>query len=325
MERDSAQTSVPKNLQFRVGLLVGLAAVLGAGFVIYALYARGVFEDTQRLTLVAENAEGVAVGMDLSFSGFPIGRVQRLTLDEQGRARIDIDVPRNDAHWLRESTIFPLERGLVGAARIRAYTANLRDPPLPDGAVRNVLRGDTSEEIPRMVATLRSALENVEQMTASGGNLQLALGDVRSITERAAGRYGVLGMLLGNEEDARKLVATIERANAILASVDTLVGKTDKLVLKTEERIFAQGGVMDGTARAVEQLNSLLVDVRDSLKRADGILSDAEQISGNAKAATADLGALRAEVDANVRKISALIDEINRKWPFERKTEIRLP
>ena len=260
MERDSAQTSVPKNLQFRVGLLVGLAVVLGAGFVIYALYARGVFEDTQRLTLVAENAEGVGIGMDLSFSGFPIGRVQRLALDDQGRARIDIDVPRKDAHWLRESTIFTLERGLVGAARIRAYTANLRDPPLPNGAVRSVLRGDTSEEIPRMVATLRSALENVEQMTASGGNLQMALGDVRSITGRAAGRYGVLGMLLGNEEDARKLVATLDHANAILASVDSLVGKTDKLVLKTEERLFAQGGVMEGTARAVEQLNSLLVD-----------------------------------------------------------------
>ena len=325
MERDTAQTPVPKNLQFRVGLLVGLAVVLGAGFVIYSLYARGVFEDTQRLTLISENAEGVGIGMDLSFAGFPIGRVQRLALDDQGRARIDIDVPRKDAHWLRETTIFTLERGLVGAARIRAYTANLRDPPLPDAAVRNVLRGDTTEEIPRMVATLRSALENLDQMTASGGNLQLALGDVRAVTERAAGRYGVLGVLLGNDDDARKLVATLDRANAILSSVDTLVGRTDKLVLKTDERLFAQGGVMDGTARAVEQLNSLLVDVRDSLKRADGILSDAEQISGNAKAATADLGALRAEVDASVRKISALIDEINRKWPFERKTEIRLP
>ena len=325
MERDSAQTSVPKNLQFRVGLLVGLAVVLGAGFVIYALYARGVFEDTQRLTLVAENAEGVDIGMDLTFSGFPIGRVKRLALDEQGRARIDIDIPRSDAHWLRETTIFTLERGLVGAARIRAYSANLRDPALADGAVRSILRGDTSEEIPRMVATLRSALENVEQMTAAGGNLQMALGDVRSITGRAAGRYGVLGMLLGNEDDARKLVATLDHANAILASVDSLVGKTDRLVLKTEERLFAPGGVMDGTARAVEQLNSLLVDVRDSLKRADGILADAEATSANAKAATTDLGALRAEVDASVRKISSLIDEINRKWPFERKTEIRLP
>jgi phospholipid/cholesterol/gamma-HCH transport system substrate-binding protein len=325
MDRESAPSPVPKNLQFRVGLLVGLAVVLGAGFVIYALYARGVFEDTQRLTLLAENADGVDIGMDLTFSGFPIGRVKRLALDEQGRARIDIDVPRSDSHWLRETTVFTLERGLVGAARIRAYSANLRDPPLPDGAVRNILRGDTSEEIPRMVAMLRSALENIEQLTASGGNLQATLGNVRALSERAAGRYGVLGVLLGSDDEAQKLVATVDRANTLLTSINTLVGRTDSLVLKTEKQLFAQGGVMDGTARAVEQLNGLLTDVRDSLKRADSILADAQATASNAKAATTDLGALRAEVDANVRKISDLIDQINRKWPFERKTEIRLP
>ncbi|HYL90387.1 MAG TPA: mammalian cell entry protein [Burkholderiales bacterium] len=325
MDRDSAQTSVPKGLQFRVGLLVGLAVVLGTGFVLYALYARGVFEDDQQLTLIAENGEGVSVGMDLTFSGFPIGRVKRLALDELGRARIEIDVPRKDAHWLRQTTIFTLERGIVGSTRIRAYTANLSDAPLPDDAVRNVLRGDTSEEIPRMVATLRSTLENVEQMTGTGGNLQLALADVRSVTARAAGQYGVLGMLLGNEEEAKKLVATLDRANALLMSVDSLVGRTDKLVLKTEERLFSQGGAIEGTEKAVEQLNSVLTDVRASLKRADQILADAEVTSANAKEATTDLVRLRADVDANVRKISNLIDEINKKWPYQQKPDIRLP
>jgi phospholipid/cholesterol/gamma-HCH transport system substrate-binding protein len=325
MDRESAPSPVPRNLQFRVGLLVGLAVVLGAGFVIYALYARGVFEDTQRLTLMADNAEGVDIGMDLTFSGFPIGRVKRLALDEQGRARIDIEVPRSDAHWLRETSVFTLERGLVGAARIRAYSGNLRDPPLPDGSVRNILRGDTSEEIPRMVATLRSALENLEQLTASGGSLQATLGNVRALSERATARYGVIGVLLGSDEEAQKLVATVDRANRLLASVDTLVGRTDSLVLKTEQRLFAQGGVMDGTVQAVEQLNSLLTDVRDSLQRADSILADAQATSSQAKAASTDLATLRAEVDTSVRKISGLIDEINRKWPFERKTEIRLP
>ena len=70
-------TPIPKNLQFRVGLLLGLTFMVAAGFILYALYARGVFEATQRLTLVSDNAEGVSLGMDLSFSGFPIGRVDR--------------------------------------------------------------------------------------------------------------------------------------------------------------------------------------------------------------------------------------------------------
>jgi phospholipid/cholesterol/gamma-HCH transport system substrate-binding protein len=324
-EREPTFSPVPKNLQFRVGMLVGLAVVLGAGFLVYALYARGVFDDTQRVTLVAENAEGVAIGMDLTFSGFPIGRVQRLSLDEQGRARIVIEVPRKDGHWLRQSSVFTLEKGLFGGASIRAHTGDLRDPLLPDGAERPVLRGDTTEEIPKLVASVRSILDNIDQLTGAGGNLQAAMANLRAVTERAAGKQGAIGALLGNEQDAHKLIAALDETNSLLVSLTGLAGKADSLVGKTEQRIFAPGGVMESTERAITQANTMLADVRETLKRADGILADAEQISGNAKAATKDLGALRAEVDASVRKISALIDEINRKWPFERKNEIRLP
>lgn len=318
-------SAVPKNLQFRVGLLVGLAVVLGIGFLLYALYARGVFDDTQRVTLITENAEGVAIGMDLSFSGFPIGRVQRVSLDEQGRARIVIEVPRKDAHWLRQSSVFTLERGLFGGASIRAHTGNLRDAPLPDDAERPVLRGDTTEEIPKLVASMRSILDNIESLTAAGGNLQASVAAARAVTERAAGKQGALGALLGNEQDVQKLIGVLDETNALLASLNGVVGRVDTVVAKTDQRIFAPGGVMESTERAVAQANTMLGEVRETLKRADGILADAEQISGNAKTATKDLAALRADVDANMRKISALIDEINRKWPFERKTEIRLP
>jgi phospholipid/cholesterol/gamma-HCH transport system substrate-binding protein len=313
MERES-YTRVPKNLQFRVGLLLGLTLMVAGGFLLYALYARGVFEATQRLTLVADNAEGVSIGMDMTFSGFPIGRVQRISLGEDGRARIDVDIPRKDARWLRSSSIFTLERGIVGGARIRAFTANLQDDPLPDGAERVVLRGDTQEEIPRMVATLRSVLENVEQVTGPGGSLQASLDNLRAVTER-----------LGSEEDAKKVVSAIDRANALLASLGSLSRRIDGVVAKTDEWVFGAGGVADGTQRAVDQANVILMELRESLKRVDAILADAQSVTGNAKAATRDLAQLRAEVDASLRKVSGLIDEINRKWPFRRDSEIRLP
>jgi phospholipid/cholesterol/gamma-HCH transport system substrate-binding protein len=316
MDREALKGAIPKNLQFRVGLLLGLALMLGIGFVGYVLFARGIFEATQRVTLLSENAEGVAIGMDLTFSGFPIGRVQRLALDEEGRARIEIEVPLKDSHWLRQSSVFTLERGLFGGATIRAHTGNLRDAPLPDGAVRPVLRGDTSEEIPRLVASLRSILDNIDALTGPGGNLQASIANLRTVTDRAAGKEGAAGAVLG--DNVKQLTATLERTSTLLASVNSLVSKT-------EQRVFAAGGVMDETERAVAQANNMLGDVREALKRADAILADAEKISGNAKAATTDLATLRAEVDADLRKISGLIDELNRKWPFERKTDIRLP
>jgi phospholipid/cholesterol/gamma-HCH transport system substrate-binding protein len=34
---------------------------------------------------------------------------------------------------------------------------------------------------------------------------------------------------------------------------------------------------------------------------------------------------LRSEVEANLYKIEGMINELNRKWPFARETEVKLP
>ncbi|OAI51846.1 mammalian cell entry protein [Betaproteobacteria bacterium SCGC AG-212-J23] len=317
-------TPIPRNLQFRVGLLIGLTVVIAVGFVFFVLYARGTFDQTQRLVLVADNAEGVAIGMDLTFSGFPIGRVRRITLRDDGKARILVRVPVEDARWLRTSTIFTLERGIVGAPKIRAFSANLKDPLLPNGAERPVLRGDATEEIPRMVASLRALLENLQNITGPGGSVQASLDNVRTLTERMAGKQGALDALLG-EEDAKQATQALDRVNKLLTSLGGVSQRLDATIAKADARVLGQGGLVDGAQQAVGQMNAALGEVRDNLKRVEKILADAEAVSGNAKAATADLGALRAEVDASLRKVSSLIEEINRKWPFERNSEIRLP
>ena len=68
-----------------------------------------------------------------------------------------------------------------------------------------------------------------------------------------------------------------------------------------------------------------LDEARESLKKIDAILVDAQAIAGNARAASTDLAALRSEVDANLRKVSRMIDEVNRRWPFAKSPEIKLP
>jgi phospholipid/cholesterol/gamma-HCH transport system substrate-binding protein len=318
-------TPLPRNLGIRTGLLLGVTLVIAIGFVLYVLYARGVFEDTHRVTLVADDVEGVSIGMDLTFSGFPIGRVTRLSLEDDGKARIGIEVPRRDARWLRASTVFTLELSLVGGGKLRAYTGNLQDAPLPDGAVRPVLRGDTAAEIPRLVASLRTILENVDQMTAPGAGLATSLENLRAITGRMAGKQGALAGILGSEDNAQKVLATIDRANALLASLGGVSQKLDGVLAKTDRRVFGEGGVMDETQKAVAQANAILSELREQLKRVDAILANAQAASGNVKAATTDLAALRAEVEASLRKVAQLIEEINRKWPFERDAQIRLP
>ena len=57
----------------------------------------------------------------------------------------------------------------------------------------------------------------------------------------------------------------------------------------------------------------------------DAVLVEAQAIGANTREAATDLGALRADVESNLRKVESLVNEIQRKWPFARDTEIRLP
>jgi phospholipid/cholesterol/gamma-HCH transport system substrate-binding protein len=76
---------------------------------------------------------------------------------------------------------------------------------------------------------------------------------------------------------------------------------------------------------AIVQLNAALTDARASLKKVDAILEDAQVAAGNARAATTDLAALRAEVDTSLRKVSRMIDEVNRRWPFAKDPKMKQP
>ncbi len=313
------------HLDLKARALLLTVLLLIAGAVAYVLYARGAFDRKQTLVLVADNSEGVVVGMDLTFAGFPIGRVNRIELSDEGNARIVVDVPAKDARWLRESSVFTMESGLVGATRIRAYSGILTDPPLPDGAVRKVLAGDAAAEIPRLMASVRDLIANLTALTATDAPLSTSLGNVQKLTQAMQGPRGALGMLLGDEKEAQKIITTLDRTNALLARLDGLVLKADGLASKADTQVFGASGVMVETRATVVQLNGLLADARNSLKKVDGVLQEAQAIASNTREASNDLGTLRGEVEASLRKVEHLVNEVNRKWPFKRETEVKLP
>ena len=328
---DTPPPPVP-NLELKARLLVLVMALLVAGAVVYLMYARGAFERTQELVLIADDAEGVVVGMDMTFSGFPIGRVGRVELSPEGNARIIVNVPRRDAHWLRTSSVFTMENGLVGGPKFRAFSGVLADPPLPDGAERKVLRGDAAAEIPKMIASVRDLVTNLSAITASDAPLGTSLRSLQTTAERLNGPGGALAVILGSEAEAKKLGVALDRTNTLLARLDGLVVKadgiavkTDGLVAKADTQVFGPGGVVGETRATVVQLNGLLEDARASLKKVDAVLVEAQGIAANTREAPKDLASLRSEVDASLRKVEQLVNEINRKWPFKRDTEIKLP
>ncbi len=142
--------------------------------------------------------------------------------------------------------------------------------------------------------------------------MNTSLSNLSAVTGRMSGRYGVLGGALGGDEEAKKLMEALDRVNVILA--------------KADQRVFGQAGVMDDAQAAVRQLDVVLKDASATLKKVDAVLVEAQAVGANTREATEDLSALRGDVDASLRKVNRLVEEINRKWPFARTNpEIKLP
>ncbi|WP_298430963.1 MlaD family protein [Ottowia sp.] len=326
-----ASTRAERRLQFRAALLLLTLVGLLVAAALYLMWARGAFDATQRLVLTTDDSEGVVVGMDMTFSGFPIGRVAAIELGKDANVRILVDVPVADAHWLRQSSVFTLERGLVGAARLRAFTGVLDDPPLPAGAERPVLRGDVSAEIPRMVSDARVVLQNAAQLTGADSALSKTLADLNSFSQRLAApqKGGLLGAVTGNEADARRVAELLDHTNQLVKNLDSVARSVDTLVRKADRQVLGQNGkdgLVPEAQAAVQQLNALLQDARQTIAKVDTVLKDVQGVTSNAREATENLGDLRADVESSLLKIDALITELNRKWPFAPKQkEVKLP
>ncbi len=312
-------------LHFKVGLFAAGSLLLGTLFIVYLLYARGFFEKTYHLQLAAASADNVAPGVPLVFSGIEIGSVTTLGLNDYGGIVIQLELLERNAKWLRQDTTFTLDKPLVGSARIRVDAFNPDAPALPDNSTMLLLTSDISKEIPELVERVKAILANIEHLTRKDGEINATLANVQTVTGRMTGEYGMLEGVLGSAEKARAVTDSLDKTRALITKLDGLALKMDGMAAKTDQWLFARDGMADLSRESLAQVRRMLDDAQSSLKKADAVMANAVEISANVKDGTRDIARLRAEIDDAVRKTNALVNEINKKWPFAREPEVRLP
>ena len=90
----------------KVGLFIVCTAVLLAAALLYLAAGKGVFETVHTFTLSSRSGDGFTEGMPVDFSGFNIGKVQSLELDDKGIVLIKIKIPDRHVKWIRSDSTF---------------------------------------------------------------------------------------------------------------------------------------------------------------------------------------------------------------------------
>jgi phospholipid/cholesterol/gamma-HCH transport system substrate-binding protein len=329
-----------QRIEFKVGLFIIITSLLIVAAIGYVAVKKGVFSKFYTYTLSSKTGDNLTEGMPVTVWGVTIGRVSSLELNEQGTVLIRIKIPERHVRMIRVGSKFVLDKPLIGTARIVVNTSNLNALPMPPGFVPELTESNDINEIIKrakpIVDKTDRIMGNVEQITAMiadpQGDLNRILRDMEVLISRLSKKESILEMAVGDPESVksihealRKLKDITARVDGILQRVDAMAGKADGIVQrvdtmagKTDEQIYGLDGVLP-------QFRNILRDLLAKLAKLDVTFDNINKVSSAAVDSTYDLRVLRNELDVGIKAIGDLADEIDRKIPFKKRPEIKLP
>jgi len=312
--------------EFKVGLFVSCTGLIILITLIYLAIGKGVFEKMHFYTLSSRSGEGFTVGMPVVFSGFDIGKVHNLELNDTGIVLIKIKIPDRHIKWIRSDSTFVLYRPLIGSARIVINTPDLNSPLLEKNKISEVSTindiNDAITKVEPVLEKLSKITDNIELLTRNlsnpKGNLNQTLENARLISSNFASKKSLVEMAVGDEESVKSFQDTLKKLKDISVNVDHIVQKVDKMADKTDLSVFGREGTLS-------QVNAILKDVSSKLQKLDKSVDNINNISTEASEGVKDFRYLRSDIDDAVKSIDDAAQKIESLIGPKKYPEIKTP
>jgi phospholipid/cholesterol/gamma-HCH transport system substrate-binding protein len=312
--------------EFKVGLYIVVTFIIILAALIYLAQGKGFFEKVHTFTLSSKSGDGFTEGMPVVFSGFDIGRVHKLELNENGIVLIKIKIPDRHIKWIKVDSTFVLYRPLIGSARIVVSTNNFNSPPLPTNKIVEVTTvndiNDTIKKVQPLIEQITQIAENIERLTnnlsAPEGDFNRILGNAEKITKNLSAKKSLLEMAVADEESLKSIHEALRKIKDVVAGVDNILKKIDKMADKTDEQLYGKQGTLP-------QINDILRDIVGKLVKFNITVDNINKISRDTSEGMKDFRMLRSDIDDTVNSIDDVVKKLDALISSKKNPEFKLP
>ena len=283
---------MPLSRESRVGLFIILTTIIILLSLLYLAYEKGFFEKVYTFTLSSKSGDGFTEGMPVVISGFNIGKVHALALNDKGIVLIRIKIPERHVKWIKKDSSFILYRPLIGASRIIVITNNLSSPQLPKDKIPEVEIVNDINDVITKVPPL------IEKITLIATNLE-------TLSNNLANPKGDFNRILNN-------------VTKVTDNLDNLLKKIDKIADKTDAQLFGKDGTLP-------QINNILKDIIVKLEKLNTTVDNINKISQEASEGVKDFPILRSDIDDTVKAVDAVVNKLDDLISSKKDPEFKAP
>jgi len=254
-----------RHLKRKVVVFAVLALAVVALVILLIGKENDLFTKKYELQFTVEKGTGLTRGMPVKLSGFRIGRVKSISLNEEATVDIVLLIDQKCQKWIRkDSTAKLVKEGLVGDAIIEVSVGN-----------RSL-----------------EALKNKEKLTFVKTKALDELAD--ELAQKVKPVLSDVGEIIGYLNDPNgDIKQSMKNFNLLSQNLDLTRKRVDSLLAHAEDQVGSVSGklstVLDGTTSTVNSANSSFASLEQKLpgllSSAENSLKNMEKISGDLKQA----------------------------------------
>lgn len=280
-----------KGLFVKVSIFVLLAVVGVTLNLLFSGIKKGFFTSKSAIHFVASTGQDIKVGMPVKLSGFKIGSVSRLELDNKAQAQVEMMIEDRYLALLKEDAEVSLKKeGVIGDSTLEATRGSEGKASLKAGATIAFERGGGLEQIAQDLRDrLYPALDEINKLLKDAndpkGDVRQTLSNLRQLSAEMRGTRARIDHLLGQVDEGivndvrpalRSMKQSAEGAEAMIdklnQSLPGLIRKTDSSLDNLQQTSATIKSAVDNSA---PQLSGFLGETR-------GLVSDTRNIMDSA-------------------------------------------
>lgn len=300
----------------RITLFIVAAMIMVAGVLILIGREQDLFTKKYELRFTVDKGMGFSKGMPVKLSGFRIGRVSAISLNEAAKVDVVLQIDRRYQKWIRgDSRAKLVKEGLVGDMIVDLSVGSPAAPLLDDESRLafektmglDELASELADEVKPVLIQLRDIIEYVNDPK---GDLKQSIRNINLLSAHLDEIQSHANELLTTGRDA----------------VSSSTKRVDGVLIEADSRLKEVGPVLARVDRISADLEQRLPPLLD---KADGTFVNLLEISKKA-AATSSLimprvPMLADKVESAIDQSNRLLDGVSGMWPIRNAVPAPVP
>lgn len=279
-----------RHLEKKVGIFIALAIVGLVGVVFFVGREKDLFSRKYTMYITVESGSGFMEGMPVKLSGFKIGRIKSLSLDNDARVKVAMEINRKYQRWIRKGSVARLSKeGMIGESIVEVTVGPSGNPPVGEKEEIPFEKTGGLEDLAKdMKPVLQDVRDILGYVNDPEGDIKKSLKNVAVLTgEMRQTRAQLDEVILELKHTARDAAATMgafkgigEKAYPIVDNVGPILGRMTTIMDDMEKTTKKLPQIADKVDSVLDDTKKMTAGVAPKMK---GMADTAEDLLQDAK------------------------------------------